>query len=390
MSPTSINGYKLTTPFTTTGGGHCKWAFARRDGEEYFIKQFLMPTYPLPDGPGSEKTKAIKRGRCERFARQHQEVKERLAPLSGPGGNLVVALDFFLHGAHYYKVTAKVNAGADWMADIAALSTEDKITLMMKVTNSLDILHKQKLVHGDIKPPNILVERSDAGLATKLIDFDNCFVPGVPPPPDELVGDLVYYPPEMIDYMVETGPAGVLTEKADIFALGLTFAEYVDGAIPRFPADCKYPGEAARRGEPLVVAESPFRDLLTAMLDADPVRRPGCPAIRDILQMLRRALSGRTSTLPIPTIPAPGPSPETGTLTPAARPAATGLQGKLFSQFAKAAGETPAEPATRPTLRGRLAPPSRSDDAAATTAELRGRLVTGRPSADPPAEPPSD
>ena len=116
-----LNGYRLTTPFTTTGGGHCQWAFASRGGEEYFVKQFLNPTYPLPDGPGSEKTKAAKRARCERFAKQHTEVAEKLRPLSATGGNLVVTRDFFRHAAHYYKVTVKVDAGTEGPPEIAAL-----------------------------------------------------------------------------------------------------------------------------------------------------------------------------------------------------------------------------------------------------------------------------
>ena len=32
-----INGYRLTTDFTTTGGGQCQWAFATNGDEEYFI-----------------------------------------------------------------------------------------------------------------------------------------------------------------------------------------------------------------------------------------------------------------------------------------------------------------------------------------------------------------
>ena len=125
-----LNGYRLTTPFTTTGGGHCQWAFASRGGEEYFVKQFLNPTYPLPDGPGSEKTKAAKRARCERFAKQHTEVAEKLRPLSATGGNLVVTRDFFRHAAHYYKVTVKVDAGTEGPPEIAALPVEERLTLL--------------------------------------------------------------------------------------------------------------------------------------------------------------------------------------------------------------------------------------------------------------------
>ena len=42
-----LNGYVLTTD-PQNGGGHSEWAFAQKDGEQYFLKRFLHPAYPLP------------------------------------------------------------------------------------------------------------------------------------------------------------------------------------------------------------------------------------------------------------------------------------------------------------------------------------------------------
>ena len=90
-----INGYTILEDFKVVGAGLSKWTFAERGGRTFFIKEFLSPTYPDDDAPGSEKTKARKRARCATFEAHHQGIQRALAPLSAYGGNLIVTLDFF-------------------------------------------------------------------------------------------------------------------------------------------------------------------------------------------------------------------------------------------------------------------------------------------------------
>ncbi|MGH3477691.1 MAG: hypothetical protein ACRDQD_12720 [Nocardioidaceae bacterium] len=106
----TINGYTILEDFKVVGAGLSKWTFAARGGREFFIKEFLSPTYPDEAAPGSEKTKAKKRARCAAFEAHHRGLQKALAPLSAYGGNLIVTLDFFRWGAKYYKVTEKVDA----------------------------------------------------------------------------------------------------------------------------------------------------------------------------------------------------------------------------------------------------------------------------------------
>ena len=104
-----LNGYTILEDFKVVGAGLSKWTFAERGGRQFFIKEFLSPTYPDDYAPGSEKTKAKKRARCAVFEAHHRGVQRALAPLSAYGGNLIVTLDFFRWGAKYYKVTEKVD-----------------------------------------------------------------------------------------------------------------------------------------------------------------------------------------------------------------------------------------------------------------------------------------
>ena len=246
-----INGYRILEDFRVVGAGLSKWTFAAKDGREYFIKEFLSPTFPDEHAPGSAQTKMRKRQRCAAFERHHRRINEALAEVSGVGGNLIVTLAFFRWGAKYYKVTEKVEVAGLSPADVTALPFQDQLVLLKTVAHSLRILHDRGIVHGDLKPSNVLIKRTELGYTTKLIDFDNAYLAGEPPPPGEIVGTMNYYSPELVGYIQETGTAAhQLTQKADIFALGLIYAEYLTGALPAFDAArYQYAGVAARAGE---------------------------------------------------------------------------------------------------------------------------------------------
>ena len=202
-----INGYTILEDFKVVGAGLSKWTFAERGGRQYFIKEFLSPTYPDDYAPGSEKTKAKKRARCAAFEAHHRGIQHALAPLSAYGGNLIVTLDFFRWGAKYYKVTEKVDAEGLSTADIAALGLPVQLVLMKTVAHSLKILHDLRIVHSDLKPSNVLIKRTELGYTTKLIDFDNSYIAGRPPPREEIVGTINYYSPELLGYIQDAGVA---------------------------------------------------------------------------------------------------------------------------------------------------------------------------------------
>jgi serine/threonine protein kinase len=289
-----INGYQILEDFRVVGAGLSKWTFAAKDGREYFIKEFLSPTWPDEHAPGSAQTKMRKRQRCAAFERHHRRVQAALAEVSGLGGNLIVTLDFFRWRAKYYKVTEKVEVAGLEPADVAALAFPDQLVLLKTVAHSLRILHDRGIVHGDLKPSNVLIKRTELGYTTKLIDFDNAYLAGEPPPPEEIVGTMNYYSPELVGYIQETGTAAAeLTQKADIFALGLIYAEYLTGAPPAFDTAHQYAGVAARAGEvlrlPPTSLPTPVVELVDRMLLADPTVRPTIAETHTTLMAIRPA-----------------------------------------------------------------------------------------------------
>jgi eukaryotic-like serine/threonine-protein kinase len=303
-----LNGYRLLEDFRVVGAGLSEWSFAERGGRIFFIKRFLSPTYPEADAPGSERIKAKKRARCAAFEAHHRGIQAAMAPLTTYGGNLIATLDFFRIGAKYYKVTEKVDVAGLQTRDIAALDFPAQLVLLKTVAHSLKILHDLRIVHSDLKPSNVLVKRTELGYTTKLIDFDSSYIAGNPPPPEEIVGTMNYYSPELVRYIQGSAAPGEMTEASDIFALGLIYAEYLTGAMPPFDPAHHEPAIAVLHGQPLKLgpsrAPTSIIDLVERMLLPDPAARPSVAQVHATLMSLRGgAAPSTTARAPVPIRP---------------------------------------------------------------------------------------
>ena len=343
-----INGYTILEDFTVVGAGLSQWTYAERGGRQFFIKQFLSPTYPDDAAPGSAKTKAKKRARCAAFESHHRGMQAVLAPLSAYGGNLIVTLDFFRWGAKYYKVTEKVDAESLDPSDIARLDLRLQLVLLKSVAHSLKILHDLRIVHSDLKPSNVLVKRTELGYTSKLIDFDSAYLAGSPPPSEEIVGTINYYSPELLGYIQEAGVAPhQLGVASDVFSLGLIYTEFLTGAPPPFDAATYHePAVAVRHGVTLRIPRGrivpELADLVDQMLAADPAHRPTIAKVHAALMSIRTGPAER----PVPPTRPGAPSALRGKGLRATRPAAPAdaapaprgrLVGKLIAKITERA-----------------------------------------------------
>ncbi len=296
-----LNGYRVVNKPTNANAGKCLWAYAEKGGEEFFIKEFLDPKRPRPDAMGSPEDKKRRQDECLRFEQRHHRVARLLRADDLHAGNLVLAVDFFAEGTRYYKVTRRVRA-----ADVAPheLSHERQLVLLNTLADSLRLLHGHGIVHGDLKPDNVLLHQppgSDLYVA-KLIDFDDAYRAGEPPPPDAIGGDPRYGAPEWLRYL--RGEPVRLDQAADMFAFGLLAHTYLVGAPPKHDAEFDAPGSAVAAGSPLVFddrLDGRLAELLVALTAADPGARPDITATAD-------ALFGSPP-------PDPGPPDETATRT---------------------------------------------------------------------------
>ncbi|TAG45871.1 MAG: serine/threonine protein kinase [Cytophagia bacterium] len=290
-----IKGYLVLQDFKTAGGGLSKWTFVSKNKQIFFMKEFLSPKYPTKDAPGSELSKQNKKIECEKFEERHQNIQKALQEKCGIGGNLVITLDFFREGTKYYKVTEKIEVASLSTAEIAQLSLSTQILIFKTITHSLNVLHKANIVHSDLKPDNILIKQTKTGNYTaKLIDFDDSYFSGFPPAlSEDVVGDMVFYSPELATYIKNPTQenAQKLSIKSDIFALGLLFCIYLTNELPPFFSTYQYACLAANNHQKIVFA--PEKDipaelllLINRMLSTKETMRPTTQEIFEKLKII--------------------------------------------------------------------------------------------------------
>lgn len=300
-----IQGYRILEDFRVAGG-MSKVTFAERGGKEYFIKEFLSPKYPTPESPGSEKIKAQKRKACDNFENHHRRINDLIATKVSLGGNLVYAVSFFRNGASYYKVNEKIDTSSLSLKEISSLSSEQIITIARSVCHSVGILHDIKIVHGDLKPDNILIKETSRDIFSgKLIDFDDSYFSEEPPSDKEnIVGTPEYYSPELAAYIIDEDDKidrKTLTLASDIFTLGIIFCEYFTGekpitstSLPTWSAVVKgYPISFAKPLKPEI------ETLLRSMLSLKAEERPTVKRIQNELREIKEGRkTGTTKTSP--------------------------------------------------------------------------------------------
>lgn len=275
-----VRGYRILEDFKVVGG-MSKVTFGEKGGKQYFIKEFLAPKYPVPGSPGSEKTKEQKRKDCDAFEKHHQQLNGLIQSKVGPGGNLVMAIDFFREGTAYYKVTERIDTSSISCKDVAKLKMQDIVLLTRSVCHSVRILHSLNIVHGDLKPDNILLKKTSSGYSGKLIDFDDSYMSQKPPKDREsLVGTPDYYSPELADYIMDEDEeiaGSTLTLKSDVFTLGIILCEYFTGEKPVLSKDVKSTWLFVKKGGTISFAKKippKVEDIVRKMLSIKPEDRP--------------------------------------------------------------------------------------------------------------------
>ncbi|XP_076883691.1 wee1-like protein kinase [Bidens hawaiensis] len=140
-------------------------------------------------------------------------------------------------------------------------SEGEVLEVMHQIAKALQSIHEKGIVHLDVKPENIYVKNG----VYKLGDFGCASLLDGSLPIDE--GDARYMPQEILNDNYDH------LDKVDIFSLGATIYEIIRGST--LPDSGPY-FQNLREGKlPLLPGHSvQFQNILKAMLDPDPVRRP--------------------------------------------------------------------------------------------------------------------
>lgn len=129
-----------------------------------------------------------------------------------------------------YLVTPLVETGdlKALLANTEPLSPDQVVSVVSQVAAALDTAHRQGLVHRDVKPANVLVERADTGFQCYLADFGIARSPGLEPGitgTGEVLGTVDYLAPEVIEGLTAD-------RRADVYALGCMAIELLTGKPP--------------------------------------------------------------------------------------------------------------------------------------------------------------
>ena len=149
--------------------------------------------------------------------------------------------------------------------------------LAITLASVLDTVHRQGMVHRDVKPANVLLSASgqiklgDFGLA-RILTAEDRLTTGA-----EVMGTAAYFSPEQ-------ARAGDVGPPADIYSLGLVLLECLTGR-KEFPGHAVAAAVARLLRDPVIPADlpAPWKSLLTAMTSGDPAVRPTASQVRAAL-----------------------------------------------------------------------------------------------------------
>lgn len=295
---TELNGYRLSEALSTQNAGFCRWGFCVKNGHEFFIKEFLSPVYPSADSELSPKVIERKQRLCDTFFAEKKAFYVTLAKCRT--GNNVVAEDFFRCGSKFYMVTDKIDGVGSDPRIVSRISDDKKVLLLRSILYSVAAFHEAGIIHADIKPDNLLLKKTARSCFTaKIIDFDSGFLANKVP--SDVQGDFLYLSPEVFRRMND--PAEEITEKIDIFALGILFHQYWTGALPGIDPQYHYVFEAVQDGSAISIdpgIPEPVRSMIAEMLRLDPKERPSA---RSLLERFAATDAPCAEDAPVPPTP---------------------------------------------------------------------------------------
>ena len=156
------------------------------------------------------------------------------------------------------------------LRDSPRLKIETSCNLMLKCALALDYIHKQGVLHKDIKPGNIMVTK---GGIPKIMDFSIAAVTRAGEAEDSTIaGSPLYIAPELLHHK-PGGPA------SDLYALGTVLYLLLTGEPPFGARDTAMLFQQIKHLPPVPIKEhrrdipDPLADIVMRLLEKDPGKR---------------------------------------------------------------------------------------------------------------------
>ncbi len=162
-------------------------------------------------------------GQQARFRRELRLLQQLDSPYLARGVGLEQQGDLFILVSHYHDNLYSLQ---DWLTQ-NPFAVDTFLKIAIHLARALEDIHSQQVMHGDLKPSNILVD--DSADTAKLIDFgmSRIFQRELAHYPEGLAGTLLYISPE------QTGRTNKPVDyRSDFYSLGVTFFQMATGRLP--------------------------------------------------------------------------------------------------------------------------------------------------------------
>lgn len=174
-----------------------------------------------------------------------------------------------------------------YLADHKNLPLQERLYLMLQITEQLNTIHSNNIIHGDVAPSNFII--NPLNLKIKIIDFGwSNIVDGTNHLSD---GVEIYYwgwrwfnAPEYEHFKGLEGGKLILKPASDIYALGNTIEYILGNADPaRFQA------------QPNSIRNPSIDNLIASMVCVEPNRRAALPEVKDRLIEIASNIAKKTT-----------------------------------------------------------------------------------------------
>ena len=166
----------------------------------------------------------------ETFVKRFRAEAQSAAALTHP--NIVSVYDVGEENGINYIVMELLESKTlkDYINEHGALDSELTLKIAAQIASALQAAHKSHIIHRDIKPQNIVLNKN---MVAKVTDFGIAKITNVPSSTitsfGSTMGSVHYFSPEH-------AKGGYTDEKSDIYSLGVVMYEMATGKLP-FDAD---------------------------------------------------------------------------------------------------------------------------------------------------------
>ena len=160
----------------------------------------------------------------EEFIRRFHREAQSATSLTHP--NIVSIYDVGEEDSLYYIVMEYVNGQTlkQYINQHSSLRVEKALDIMMQLTSAISHAHQNHIIHRDIKPHNILIDRNGN---VKITDFGIAMALSATSitQTNSVLGSVHYLSPEQ-------ARGGMANRKSDIYSIGIVMFEILTGRLP--------------------------------------------------------------------------------------------------------------------------------------------------------------